>query len=172
MPVVQIRETIAISQEKKTPETVDLTPTWAALMPLFINILQEGTAEGKESVSKELTRLAKIADDLKAERKDLVDALKACLAIVNRCQATDADAVRAHVKARAILVLVEGVTRFVTMYHGAPKHDWIFTRYQGSPETLERVAHVLDANGYTVQRDETDGRISAFYNGELVAVVQ
>lgn len=43
-------------------KTIDLTPTWAGLMPAFIAVLQDGAPEGQEAIRGELMRLAGIVD--------------------------------------------------------------------------------------------------------------
>ena len=45
-------------------KTIDLTPTWAEIMPALIAVLQNGTNEGQDMARAELMRLAAIADQL------------------------------------------------------------------------------------------------------------
>jgi hypothetical protein len=44
------------------PETIDITPRWADLLPLFVAVLQDGNEEGRAAVSSELRRMAAAAD--------------------------------------------------------------------------------------------------------------
>ena len=46
-------------------ETIDITPTWSALVPIMIEVLKSPTANNsaKQEVVVELKRLAKIVDD-------------------------------------------------------------------------------------------------------------
>lgn len=53
-----------------TIKTIDITPTWEEILPALLAILTEGTTrEGREHATKELTRMAKIADAHVAEAK-------------------------------------------------------------------------------------------------------
>jgi hypothetical protein len=54
--------------EQKT-RTIDLTPTWAGLMPALFACLQNGTPEGQELARAELMRLADSVDANNAARK-------------------------------------------------------------------------------------------------------
>lgn len=50
-------------EEMKTKiGTIDLTPTWRALLPVFLLALEEGTEEGKQIAREELGRMADAAD--------------------------------------------------------------------------------------------------------------
>jgi hypothetical protein len=46
-------------------ETIDVTPTWSALVPIMIEVLKNPKANStaKAEVSQELLRLAKIVDN-------------------------------------------------------------------------------------------------------------
>ena len=46
-------------------ETIDITPTWSALIPVMVEILKNPNANNtaKQEVVTELKRLAKIVDD-------------------------------------------------------------------------------------------------------------
>ena len=46
-------------------ETIDITPTWSALIPIMVEILKNPKSNNasKQEVVTELKRLAKIADD-------------------------------------------------------------------------------------------------------------
>lgn len=46
--------------------TIDMTPTWAALMPVLIAALVDGTAQGQASARAELMDLARRVDELNA----------------------------------------------------------------------------------------------------------
>jgi hypothetical protein len=63
--------------ESKT-ETIDLTPTWASLMPALIAVLRnpDASAEAIKTVSEELTRLAQRVDTLNAEIRTKLDEVK------------------------------------------------------------------------------------------------
>ena len=47
--------------EKET-ETFNLTPTWEALLPVMLLVLENGSTESKEEIKGELKRMAKGAD--------------------------------------------------------------------------------------------------------------
>ena len=42
--------------------TIDCTPTWAAILPILLLALEQGTEAGKSAAREELTRMAAIAD--------------------------------------------------------------------------------------------------------------
>ena len=42
--------------------TLDLTPSWASLVPAFVLVLDKGTQEGRDSIRAELARMAALAD--------------------------------------------------------------------------------------------------------------
>lgn len=42
--------------------TIDLTPTWEAILPILLAALEDGTDAGKKIAREELTRMAKAAD--------------------------------------------------------------------------------------------------------------
>jgi hypothetical protein len=46
-------------------DTIDITPTWSALVPIMIEVLKNPRANkvAKAEVTQELLRLAKIVDD-------------------------------------------------------------------------------------------------------------
>ena len=46
-------------------ETIDVTPTWSALVPVMVEVLKSPTVNNaaKAEVTQELLRLAKIADN-------------------------------------------------------------------------------------------------------------
>lgn len=43
-------------------QTIDLTPEWAAILPMLIMILQDGSPEGQQVAKAELARMAELAD--------------------------------------------------------------------------------------------------------------
>lgn len=45
-------------------ETINITPKWKGLMPLYIELLQNGKSEGRKTATEELTRLAENADNI------------------------------------------------------------------------------------------------------------
>ncbi len=51
----------------KTVGFIKLTPTWEAMTRLFIALLEDGDAEGRETARNELLRMARIADRYVAE---------------------------------------------------------------------------------------------------------
>lgn len=51
-------------------EYIDVTPTWTAIMPGMIRVLQAGNAEGIRNITEELMRLAKAVDDANKESAD------------------------------------------------------------------------------------------------------
>lgn len=48
---------------------VDITPTWEALIPVMIMLIESGSADGRKQAIGELTRLAKAMDETIAESK-------------------------------------------------------------------------------------------------------
>lgn len=49
-------------------ETIDITPTWAGLMPAFFEVLESGGLDAKNEVRAELMRLARFADIVNADK--------------------------------------------------------------------------------------------------------
>lgn len=49
-------------------KTIDLTPTWAAALPMLLAALVYGSAEGQRIAREELQRMAELADRLVAEQ--------------------------------------------------------------------------------------------------------
>lgn len=43
-------------------ETIDLTPTWAAVLPVLLAAIENGTDEGRRMAREELARMAQAAD--------------------------------------------------------------------------------------------------------------
>lgn len=48
----------------REPKTIDLTPTWAAVLPVYLAVLdnQDASQTGKDNARAELRRMAEIAD--------------------------------------------------------------------------------------------------------------
>lgn len=51
-------------------ETVDITPTWEAMVPVFIAVLRDGNEEGKKEVKAELLRMARALDEYNKQAKE------------------------------------------------------------------------------------------------------
>lgn len=65
---------------KKTPAgTIDITPTWKAVLPVFLIALQHGNAVGQRVAMEELRRMADFADryveSAKKEAEEQADAI-------------------------------------------------------------------------------------------------
>lgn len=54
---------------KNEVETVEQTPTWEGLMPLYLMAYENGASDGRRAALKELQRMAKIADAYVASEK-------------------------------------------------------------------------------------------------------
>lgn len=52
-----------------TKRTVDVTPSWSAMMPALISMLIDGTPEAKNIAIEELARLARLMDQVIAQNK-------------------------------------------------------------------------------------------------------
>lgn len=61
----------AVSAMLDTAETIDMTPTWAAVLPIYIACLEDGTEAGKRAAREELARMAAAADRWNALAKDM-----------------------------------------------------------------------------------------------------
>lgn len=46
----------------KKPKTIDMTPTWRAIVPVIVAALQNGTPQGQKIALEELLRMADVAD--------------------------------------------------------------------------------------------------------------
>lgn len=55
--------------------TIDLTPTWAGLLPALLAAVTDGTAEGRQIAIEELERMAGAADRWNENATALVDLL-------------------------------------------------------------------------------------------------
>ena len=51
-------------------DTIDATPTWEGILPLYIGGIESGTYEGRKSAMEELYRMARLADMYVAGQKD------------------------------------------------------------------------------------------------------
>lgn len=51
-------------------KTVDVTPTWQAVMKIYLAALENGTDEGKEAATKEILRCAEIAQEYVDSQKN------------------------------------------------------------------------------------------------------
>lgn len=51
-----------------TPGYVDITPTWAGVLPMLLALVTDGNAEGRDFARSELRKMAKAADMLNTER--------------------------------------------------------------------------------------------------------
>ncbi len=71
------RETAAPAPaEPAAPTVIDMTPTWAEIVPTLVLLATDGDAKGRAYAMGELVRLGTIADDLKT-RRDVRAATKA-----------------------------------------------------------------------------------------------
>jgi len=43
-------------------KTVDITPTWEAILPALLAVIENGNFEGRKVALEELTRMAQLAD--------------------------------------------------------------------------------------------------------------
>ena len=48
----------------KKKETIDITPKWVNLLPMFFSWLENGVKSQKQCAKEEITRIAKFADTL------------------------------------------------------------------------------------------------------------
>lgn len=51
-------------------KTIDATPTWEGILPLYIGGIESGTYEGRKSAMEELYRMARLADMQVAAEKE------------------------------------------------------------------------------------------------------
>lgn len=54
-------------------QTIDITPTWSALLPALIAVARDGTEEGRRAALSELRRMAQAADQLNIELKTMAE---------------------------------------------------------------------------------------------------
>jgi hypothetical protein len=45
-----------------TPKTIDMTPTWASILPILLAAIQDGNSTGRGAAIEELYRMAQAAD--------------------------------------------------------------------------------------------------------------
>jgi hypothetical protein len=58
-------------------KTIDLTPTWASLVPVLVQILQHSESESsKRDIADELTKMARAADRWNAHCKEKIAVLE------------------------------------------------------------------------------------------------
>lgn len=57
------------AKKQKPIRTIDLTPTWAAVLPVYLAAMCDGTAEAQCAAREELTRMARLADAYVAQSK-------------------------------------------------------------------------------------------------------
>lgn len=55
--------------------TIDITPQWKNLVPLFISWLQTGTESQRQTAKEHIEQMAEIADIVKDNRELIQDAL-------------------------------------------------------------------------------------------------
>lgn len=48
--------------KKEILKTIDCTPTWEGILPIILNVLEDGSEKVKDDMKKELKRMAQIAD--------------------------------------------------------------------------------------------------------------
>lgn len=48
--------------DKKLIGYIDATPSWANMLPLYIELLSQGTMKGRAEAMSELARMARLAD--------------------------------------------------------------------------------------------------------------
>lgn len=53
---------MAASENIRVVGTIDLTPTWRAILPMLTAALRDGTADGQRIAREELERMADCAD--------------------------------------------------------------------------------------------------------------
>lgn len=49
--------------------TVDFTPTWQAVLPILLAVIESGSDQGRADAKAELLHMAKLADAYVAEHK-------------------------------------------------------------------------------------------------------
>lgn len=60
-----------VEPEAAPVRTIDMTPTWAAILPALLAAVTDGTPTGQAIARKELARMAEIADSYVAAQKAL-----------------------------------------------------------------------------------------------------
>ena len=51
-------------------KSIDATPTWSGVLPLYIEALMSGNFEGRKAATQELARMAQLADIAVADQRD------------------------------------------------------------------------------------------------------
>jgi hypothetical protein len=64
----------SLPKEAPAIRTVDITPTWASILPVIELALRDGTPDGRAIARAELKRLARIADELVPALAEALDA--------------------------------------------------------------------------------------------------
>ena len=59
-----------------TTETINITPTWAGVLPALVTIIRDGNPEAYRAAMTELQRMAQAADRLNAAAPDMLAALQ------------------------------------------------------------------------------------------------
>lgn len=73
--------------EDQKPLTIDLTPTWPAVLPILLAALEDGTEEGKRMAREELKRMAQVAEAAKSaidQRAALMASVRSLVEVVRR----------------------------------------------------------------------------------------
>lgn len=55
---------------RSNPQTVDITPTWSAILPLLLAVYKDGNFQGIKEAEGELKRMAQLADLYVAQQKE------------------------------------------------------------------------------------------------------
>lgn len=63
--------TLATSDGVRVAGTIDLTPTWAAVLPVYLAAYADGNAKGRAAAIAELTRMAELADSAVAASREV-----------------------------------------------------------------------------------------------------
>lgn len=53
--------------ERKPAGTIDITPTWRAVLPVYLAAHENGNFTGRKIALEELNRMAKLADEFVAQ---------------------------------------------------------------------------------------------------------
>lgn len=64
--------------------TIDLTPTWAGLLPALLAAVSDGTAEGRQIAMEELKRMAGAADRWNENAGKMVAALNRAVVTIEK----------------------------------------------------------------------------------------
>lgn len=59
-----------MTEETKTVETINVTPTWRGILPLLLTGYADGTPKGRAIAFAELQRMADLADRYADEHKE------------------------------------------------------------------------------------------------------